>query len=180
MLDLTQNYFELFQLSPTYSLDEETLSARYQLLQRHVHPDRYASASAQERRFAMQSAAYVNEAYKVLADRLLRAKYLLHLQGYRANDNLLNESDPGFLMQQIELREQLEDIEQQPDALNGVMSFQVNIRKQIEDVDVGLQRAFKNGDLREADLLLQKAGFLCKLLEEAEERELRLENKEIK
>ena len=72
---LSDNYFELFGLAPRYRIDKDALEERYRAFQHRVHPDRYASASDQERRVAMQQAAQINEAYRVLGDPARRAVY---------------------------------------------------------------------------------------------------------
>ena len=54
MLDFSKNYFALFELPEHYDLDTADLAERYRELQRVVHPDRYANASEQERRLAVQ------------------------------------------------------------------------------------------------------------------------------
>lgn len=176
MLDLTQNYFELFQLSRTYALDDETLSKRYQALQRYVHPDRYSRASEQERRLAMQGAAFVNEAHRTLSDPLQRAKYLLLLDAYPLNESEQDRIDPDFLMQQMELREQLDEIGQRSDSRGDLAELQMNIKRQLDCLLSEMQGAFLGSDLQKAAALLQKAWFLDKLQQDTEELVLRFED----
>ena len=80
-MDLTQNHFELFGLPVAFDIDSQQLAERYRELQRTLHPDRYASASAQEQRLAVQYSGLVNEAYSTLNRPLSRALYLLGLAG---------------------------------------------------------------------------------------------------
>ena len=74
MLDLSKNFFELFALPVSYEIDNNALRERYRELQRSVHPDRYANASAQEQRLAMQGSTFINEAFETLKDPLWRAQ----------------------------------------------------------------------------------------------------------
>ena len=78
---LKQNHFQLFSLPEQYRLEHSQLDARYRDLQRSVHPDRFASASDQERRLSVQHAAQINEAFETLRDPLKRGRYLLQLRG---------------------------------------------------------------------------------------------------
>ena len=70
-------YFQLFDLPINFNIDKTTLSKRYRELQRTVHPDKFASASDQERRLAMQKSTQINEAFTTLKHPLKRAQYIL-------------------------------------------------------------------------------------------------------
>src|SRR4029079_3645352 len=78
-------------------------------LQAEVHPDRFAAEGQAAQRVAMQWAVRVNEAYQRLKDSLKRAAYLCQLNGSPV-DILTNTAMPaGFLIQQMEWREALEE-----------------------------------------------------------------------
>ncbi|MGI9303901.1 MAG: Fe-S protein assembly co-chaperone HscB [Gammaproteobacteria bacterium] len=117
MLDFSNNYFELFGLPESYGIDQNALATQYRELQTRLHPDRYANATDHERRLAVQGAAYVNEAFDTLKDSHLRARYLLGLRGVEFNEEMDTTADPEFLMQQLELREALEEVRGQEDPL---------------------------------------------------------------
>ena len=122
MLDFSKNYFELFGLPVDYTVDRGDLSERYRELQRVVHPDRFASASEQERRLSMQGSTLINEAFQTLKDPMLRARYLLSLHGVDM-ETKDSTQDMEFLMEQMELREELAGqlaIEKLETAANGV------------------------------------------------------------
>jgi molecular chaperone HscB len=57
----------------------------------------------------MQMATQVNEAYRTLKSPVLRAKYLLELNGVDVGFETNTAMPPDFLMQQMEWREALED-----------------------------------------------------------------------
>jgi molecular chaperone HscB len=104
-----KNHFELFGLTPAYALDLAHLDGAYRDIQSNIHPDRYASAGDAERRASMQMTTQVNEAYRTLRSPVQRAKYLLELNGVDAAFEANTAMPPEFLMQQMELREQLEE-----------------------------------------------------------------------
>jgi len=106
---LTSNHFELFGLQPAYSLDLSRLDAAYRDVQAQVHPDRYARAGDAERRASMQMTTRVNEAYRTLKDPVQRAKYLLELNGVDVAFETNTAMPHEFLVEQMELREQLEE-----------------------------------------------------------------------
>ena len=109
-LELPRNHFDLFGMPRALELDAARLEERYRALQRELHPDRHAAAGARERALAAQAAAHVNEAYRALSDRYGRAAYLLELRGETPDPERDAVDDPEFLMRQMELREQLEEL----------------------------------------------------------------------
>ena len=68
--------FALLGLQRSFRLDLAELDARFRDVSRLVHPDRFANASAVERRMSLQWTAAVNAARRVLTDPLSRAHYL--------------------------------------------------------------------------------------------------------
>mgnify|MGYP003384532763 CR=1 FL=1 len=104
------NYFELFNIEVNFNVDLSHLSQSYQTLQKAVHPDRFAHASSQEQLLAVQKSAEINDAYQTLKHSLKRAEYLLTLRGVDMPNEQQSFSDTSFLMQQMELREMLDDV----------------------------------------------------------------------
>jgi len=103
------NHFELFGLTPAYALDLARLDSAYRDIQSNIHPDRHASAGDAERRASMQMTTQVNEAYRTLKSPVQRAKYLLGLNGVDAGFETNTAMPRDFLMQQMELREKLQE-----------------------------------------------------------------------
>ncbi len=108
-MEISTDFFSLFQLPRTFSLSSADLDARYRDIQSQVHPDRFAQAGDAERRRSMQWATHANEAYQTLRKPLQRAKYLLQLAGHdiQAESNTAMAAD--FLMEQMEWREAVMD-----------------------------------------------------------------------
>ena len=106
---LTSNHFELFGLAPAFSLDLARLDSAYRDIQSQVHPDRYAHAGDAERRASMQMTTRVNEAYRTLKSPVQRARYLLELNGVDVGFETNTAMPREFLMEQMELRERLEE-----------------------------------------------------------------------
>lgn len=104
-----QNHFDLFGLPPAYAVDEERLERAYREIQSRVHPDRFAHAGDAERRASLQWTTRVNEAYRALKNPVQRASHILELQGVDVAFETNTAMPPDFLMQQMELRETLEE-----------------------------------------------------------------------
>ena len=99
-----QNHFDLFGLSPMFSIEGEALERSYREIQSKVHPDRFAHAGDAERRASLQWTTRVNEAYRTLKDPVQRARHILELQGVDLAFETNTAMPPEFLMQQMELR----------------------------------------------------------------------------
>ena len=108
-MNLQSTDFELFAVPPRFAQDAAQLDARWKDLQRQVHPDKFAAQGAAAQRVAMQWSARINEAYRRLKDPLKRAAYLCELNGAPIDAESNTAMPAEFLMQQMELREAVDD-----------------------------------------------------------------------
>ena len=109
------DHFALFDLPRTFTLDSAELEAAWKRVAQAVHPDRFATHSAVERRVAMQWSARANEAYRILKQPLARAKYLCELAGVDLQTETNTAMSPDFLMQQMSWHEQLDECLARPE-----------------------------------------------------------------
>ncbi|MBA1446745.1 MAG: Fe-S protein assembly co-chaperone HscB [Chromatiales bacterium] len=171
MLDFSKNYFELFGLPVGFIVDADSLSDRYRDLQRVIHPDRYANASEQERLLSLQGASRINEAFETLKDPIARATYLLTMHGIEMDAQKETTSDMAFLMQQMELREELEGVRNQDDPYEAVLDLRGRINRQIKTLVGQMAVQFESAtpdQLEDAREILRKMRFLQKLRTEVE------------
>jgi len=178
MINLSSNHFELFGLPVGFVLDTRALAERYRELQRAVHPDRFASASDQEQRLALQQATRVNEAYETLRNPLRRAQYLLQLRGIDSDGETATTRDAGFLMQQMELREALAGVRDAADPEAELDALMREIRQMIDKEVAQLAVQFEAATpdaLNEARETVSRMQFLNKLYNEAEALEAEME-----
>ena len=108
-IDLTQDYFSLFELPRAYAVDDRALESAWHRLQSQVHPDRYAHLPDADKRRSMQWATRVNEGFRTLQKPLARAQYLLVLAGVDAGMETNTAMSAEFLMEQMEWREAVEE-----------------------------------------------------------------------
>lgn len=173
-MTLNQNYFQLFDLGQSFELDMSKLGARYRELQRTLHPDKFATAPEQERRLALQRAAYVNTAYQTLKEPLTRARYLLSLAGVDVDNDNKTISDFEFLEQQIELRETLAEIKGSASPIDDLMAFADQLQDMARALVAELASCFAQADnaaLMQARTLVDKLQFVRKLQDEAQRLE---------
>lgn len=129
-----------------------------------VHPDRYATASPAERRVAMQWAARANEAYRVLRDPLLRARYLCEQAGVDLQTESNTSMDTAFLMQQMTWREMLDDARDDAEAMTA-------LRSELDEARVSMRATLKRllddeRDPAAAGLKVREWMFVEKLAQE--------------
>ena len=105
-----KNYFALFQMAPIFDVDLDQLAVRFRTLQLEFHPDRFTDRPANERKLAAALSADINAGFGVLSDPVMRAGYLLENMGQDLSSYERAPMDTAFMMQQIELREQLAEL----------------------------------------------------------------------
>ena len=125
------SHFELFGLPAAFSIDELMLEKAYRDIQSQVHPDRFAHAGDAERRASLQWTTRVNEAFQTLKNPVSRARHLLELHGVDVAFETNTAMPPEFLVQQMELRERLEEAKD-ASSLDGLRKEMSGIRKNLE------------------------------------------------
>ncbi|NOY17017.1 MAG: Fe-S protein assembly co-chaperone HscB [Gammaproteobacteria bacterium] len=166
------NFFDLFGIEKAYSLDRQLLRDRFRDLQKKFHPDNFASATEQDRLVSVQYAALINEAFATLDDPVQRGRYMLSLDGISTDEELDTQMDPEFLMQQIELREELDAARSSSlDALNRLSDkvesdFSARMARVGEILD-----GADDSELDRARHLVRELQFLSRVRREIEEVE---------
>ena len=158
-------YFNLFQLEPSFNIDTEALEQTYRALAACFHPDKFASASAFEQKQAVMMSSTINDAYRTLKSPIDRAAYLLKSQNIDADAPEHTSFSPEFLMQQMEWRETLMDaqMEQNHDAIRALDQ---EIQEVQSNLYQDLQQAFENQDYESAAQWVRHGRFLNKLRNE--------------
>ncbi|MCK5916866.1 MAG: Fe-S protein assembly co-chaperone HscB [Cocleimonas sp.] len=174
-LNFTQNYFELFSLSAQFSLDRSLLARNFRELQAKYHPDRFVNESDQERRVAVQTTGYINEANEALKSPRLRAQYLLELKDV---DFELCDSthDMPFLMAQMETREALEAAIEANDALDQVDKIGQQVKQDKQALEDNFQQNLEADQLELAKDAVLKMKFYERLSDEVKRLQEKLED----
>ncbi|HEB82102.1 MAG TPA: Fe-S protein assembly co-chaperone HscB [Gammaproteobacteria bacterium] len=159
---LASNFFELFDLPVAYDIDTGKMQQAYMALQKQVHPDRFASASDQEKRISMQQTSWINEAQTTLKDPVQRAAYMLKLKGLDINLHNETTMDAAFLMQQLEMRERLENIKKEADPLAALDKMAKDVKQSSSELMQGFARAYEEDRLDDAREYIRKLQFMQK------------------
>ena len=162
-----QNYFELFDLETSFFIDDDQLKAAYRREISRFHPDNYATKSESEKLQALQNTSLLNTAFTSLKTPLNRASYLLKMQGLDPFDERDTVMNHDFLMSQIELREELEEIEEVRDSL-GLEDFLERVDIHIEENTESIYKAFElNSDHMDIKMYVRELKFYDQLYKEA-------------
>jgi molecular chaperone HscB len=140
-----------------FDLDLLVLEKTHRELSRALHPDKFAQAGASERRAALEQAANVNEAWRILRDPVRRAEALFRLGGAAVGETNEPKASPTFLLEVMEEREALADARMAKD-LTKVRVLGSVIAARAKGVESKLAEAFSD------DKVLTESGALLALL----------------
>ena len=161
-----QSHFELFGIEPAFRVEPAALERAYREIQARIHPDRYARAGEAEKRASLQWTTRVNEAYTTLKDPVRRAAYLLELNGVDCAFESNTEMPAEFLMQQMELRESLDEARMARDT-GALERLQAGLRRDMRALEAEIERSIDDErDYARAAGLVRKLRFLERLDEE--------------
>jgi molecular chaperone HscB len=111
------DYFRVFGLPRSLSLDASLLEQEFHRLSRKLHPDRFARASENEQQASLANTALLNDAYRTLRDPVQRTEYLLRLEGLKIGEEhsgkgkSVDRQPPADLLEEVfELNMQLEEM----------------------------------------------------------------------
>ncbi|WP_336997602.1 co-chaperone HscB [Leclercia sp. M50] len=167
------DYFTLFGLPAGYEIDTQALAARFQDLQRQYHPDKFASGTQAEQLAAVQHSATINQAWQTLRNPLSRAEYLLSRHGFDLSSEQHTVRDTAFLMEQLELREELDEIEQAKDEAR-LERFIKRVKGMFDTRHQQMVNQMNNETWDVAADSVRKLRFLDKLRSSAEQLEEKL------
>lgn len=170
------NPFALFDLPVQFQIDTALLSERYLALQKQLHPDNFSNSSSAEQLQAVQKSAEINDALQVLKSPIRRAEAIIALHtGETQNLEEKSTRDMAFLMQQLEWRETLEQIEQTKNETELTV-FLKQINSEEKTILSELETALSAKDWQKATALCDKLRYTQKLITEIERVEESLFN----
>ncbi|KAK0761036.1 hypothetical protein N5P37_005979 [Trichoderma harzianum] len=128
-----------------FPIDTRALRREFLRLQARHHPDMHPPGPAKAR--AEATSALINDAYKTLANPLLRAQYLLSLRGVDvATDETMQVDDPSLLAVVLEAHEEISDADKEED----LAELRAVNDKRIGESEGVLEEAFREDDVAAA------------------------------
>lgn len=111
---MNKNYFEFYNIPITLAPDVTTLKKEYYRISKEFHPDYFAN-DADKMAEAMEVTTLNNRAYKTLTHPDKLVKYMLELYDM-LEEGEKNSLPQTFLMEMMDVNEQLMELEFDPDA----------------------------------------------------------------
>ena len=111
------NYFELFDLPISFSIDSIQLRSAFMNIQRASHPDKFAQGTELEQETALEQSALANKGFSLLGNKDLLMPYVLEITGTINPDEKYNLA-PEFLMEMMEFNESWMEAENEADKQN--------------------------------------------------------------
>jgi molecular chaperone HscB len=112
------DYFSFLGLPRRLALNVADIERRFRDLSRRFHPDYFYNTPAAERLASLERSSYLNDAYRVLRNKVTRVEYLLGLEGLAPTktDGGAATVPPALLEEVFALNESLEEIRELREA----------------------------------------------------------------
>jgi len=154
------NYFELFDIPVSVSVDAATLNKKYVALQKKYHPDFFTQDNEAAQEEALEKSSEINKALKVLKNPDATIFYVLQLKGLAETDEKY-QLPADFLMEVMELNENLSD-----DSVASITAFEKDIYAEVSPVIAAYNDAtVTNGDLLKLKEYYYKKKYLQRILD---------------
>lgn len=157
------NYFELYGLPVLMKVDPSEIKTKFYELSRQYHPDFHAKSDEASQAESLEKSADVNKAYKVFQNTDDTIKYVLQMKDL-IYDEEKYELDPEFLMQVMEINEELMDLEtgEDKEALDRCVEKTKELLNQIDKDVAPIVENYQEGITTEKELLQVKSYYYKK------------------
>jgi molecular chaperone HscB len=157
------NYFELYGIPVSLKVDGANVKKRFYELSREFHPDFHSQSDENKQEEVLQKSADVNKAYKTFQNEDETIRYVLKMKGL-VEDEEKYGLKPAFLMEVMDINEQLMELEMVPDV-TGLEKTEKEakqlLNKIYEDVAVVME-SYKEGITSQEELLQVKDYYFKK------------------
>ncbi|AFZ83567.1 molecular chaperone HscB [Candidatus Kinetoplastibacterium blastocrithidii (ex Strigomonas culicis)] len=152
-----------------FSIDQDDLEKKWRNLSCIIHPDRYVDSDDIDRKASIEMASFLNKAYKILKDPILRASYICEINGIDF-EKKFNASSVVFLEQQLIWRESIDSFSSSKN-LDGLKKLEIVLCKErderLETLSVLLDHS---SDYINASVLINDLKFIDKIFNDVTEK----------
>ena len=160
------NYYTLFELAETPSVNKELLAAKYIALQKKYHPDFFTTDTETAQEDALEKSAQINKAYNTFKSEDKTLAYFLEEKGILLPDEKYN-LPPDFLMEMMELNESIEEQIDVTDKVKELETILVHNVKPLLEADI--EPNFTTKAYEELKAYYYKKKYLLRILERLED-----------
>lgn len=156
-------YFDLFEIPVQLKVPKDAIRQKYFALSRQTHPDYFINQGEEAQQKALDGSAQLNKAFKTFNDVDETIKYVLTLKGL-LTENEKYELPPPFLMQMLELNEELAEaaMDDDADSRNRVMQSVQQTENEIYEPVKNIIEHYQEGVTTEKELLQVKDYYFKK------------------
>jgi len=153
-------YFELFEIPVQLKVSVASLSKKFFELSKKYHPDYFANEQEDLQAVALEKSALLNKAWKTFQNPDATIKYVLQEKGLLEEEEKY-ELPPDFLMEVLEINEQLMEIDENADT-NSISSVITQLSSQIYEPVKEIVENYQEGITTEKELLQVKEYYYKK------------------
>ncbi len=154
------NYFELFEIPVQLKVDITPLHKKFFALSRKYHPDYFVNDNTDAQAESLEKSALLNKAYKTFKNPDETIRYVLQ-QKELIEEEEKYELPPDFLMEVLEVNEQLMDAEDQP-AIGNLKLAIDTMQNEIYEPVKEIVEHYQEGITSEKELLQVKEYYYKK------------------
>ncbi|MBS1920886.1 MAG: Fe-S protein assembly co-chaperone HscB [Bacteroidetes bacterium] len=155
------NYFELFEIPVQLKLESKSLGEKFFQLSRKFHPDYFVGKEEMEQTEALEKSALLNKAYRTFQNPDETIKYVLQLKGLLEEEEKY-ELPPDFLMEVLDINEQIMDAGDDPELKNRLRHQVDNLQSEIYEPVKKIVEYYQEGATSEKELLQVKEYYYKK------------------
>lgn len=169
------DYFQFLDLPRNLALDVRDLERRFYAMSRTLHPDMHSRKTPAEQQKAEELTALLNDAYRTLRDPVMRAEYLLKLEGFDVGEQGSKDVPPELLEEVFELNMALEEYKGAEADVEQIESFRTRFEGMRAELDIEMHDLFAQWDstrsrdaLAAVRSLLNRRKYITNLLSSAQ------------
>ncbi len=157
------NYFELFEIPVQLKVNTVDLKNKFYSLSRKYHPDFHSQTEVANQLEVLEKSSLLNKAWKTFQDPDQTIKYVLQLK-HLLEEEEKYELPPAFLMEVMEINEQLMDAKMEGDeaTIKEVRSIIEKLQKELYEPLKDIIENYQDGFTTEKELLLVKDYYFKK------------------
>ena len=154
------DYFELFEIPVQLKVPPGSLSQKFFELSRKYHPDYFVQHGDVAQAGALEKSAMLNKAFRTFQNTDETIRYVLMQKGLMQEEEKY-ELPPAFLMEVLEINEQLMDVDDQ--ATNAAVRSTINnLQSEIYEPVKDIVENYQEGVTSEEELLQVKEYYYKK------------------
>lgn len=131
------DYFEFYNISPAFLINENALKKAFYEKSRIFHPDHHTKANDDQQAEMLELASFNNQAYRTLSDFDRRMQYILECKNLLGNEKENVAMPQDFLLEMMDINEAIMELQFDPDPTqiaqirSKIANFETNLDQEV-------------------------------------------------